>query len=170
MAANTSSCIDNNVLTRIIEGAAGKEEAAFRFARRRTGLLRVIEEVRAECLTRHSVTAFDEIMRRFGMQVLPSAPGSDVTILAHSLGIVAPSRMIDLMLLATARRSGIGLVTGDRGLFSAALRSGYTNVEYRIFQGDLRTRIATYHRIRALVSQHWPDLPPTIFTGSRVGR
>jgi hypothetical protein len=78
--------------------------------------------------------------------------------------------MNDLSLIAAANKHGVGLVTGDKGLFSAALRSGMRKVEFRLFNHTPQARIDAYRWARGIVNQEARGLSPHRFTGSGVGR
>jgi hypothetical protein len=159
--------IDNNTLVRI----AANDPEAVKFATRRSGLLSVTPTIQQEFLNGgRTLNDFNHLANKYNIQILADATPMEIQTLASSLGITSPKRMNDLSLLAAAQKHGIGLVTGDKGLFSAALRSGYTKVEFRIFNHSPQARVDAYQWARDLVKQFLPKTSPHKFTGSGVGR
>ena len=113
---------------------------------------------------------FDAVAAKYNIQMLADASPAEVQQLAARLNITSPKRMNDLSHLAAAQKHGVGLVTGDKGLFKAALRDNYLQVEYRIFEYPQAQRINAYRSIRDFITNHHPGLSPHRFTGSGVGR
>ena len=158
--------IDNNILVQLAAG----DPAAVTFAARRRGLLSVTREIRDEFLVDRSIAEFTRVSIQYEIRILGSASATEVAALATSLGVTSSRRLVDLSLLAAARRHGVGLVTADRRLFSAALRSGLPDPQFRIFTGELSHRIAAINRARNLVRQFRAAENVNRFTGSGIGR
>jgi predicted nucleic acid-binding protein len=158
--------IDNNILTRL---AAGDAEAA-RFANRRRGLLSVTQEVIDQFEIRHGHQEFQRVQSEFEITTIPTAPHAEVLALMQRLNITSLRHATDISLLAAARRTGIGLVTADHQLFSAALRSGYRRVEFRIFEGTATGRINAIRQAQVIARQFARGESVHRFTGSGIGR
>lgn len=158
--------IDNNVFTRLIQG----DSEALTFAGRRSGLLSVTDTVAQEATVRHGAQVVEETIARLGINRISDPSAAVVNARMQALGITSPGRYNDISILVAAEQNGVGLVTADRGLFSAALRARLPDLQFRIFDHSAASRVAAYQRMRALVGQQRPGISAHIFTGSGVGR
>jgi predicted nucleic acid-binding protein len=167
------SLIDNNILTRMAETrlpGGGSEPAdlqALQFAARRSGRIAITETVAQQFLVRHSEAQLRQLQQQYGVRVLPDVGAREVQALQRQLGKTASGDFADTSILAAARRYQMSLVTADKGLLSSALRSGYKQVEFRLFRYSPEARAQRYATIRTeVVRQLAPEVDPNRVTGS----
>jgi hypothetical protein len=126
---------------------------------------------REEFLERATSAEFDELVQTYNLQALPDPDSLEVLDTMRTLNITSRRRYNDISYLVAARDNGFGLVTGDRGLLSAALRDGYWDVEFRFFlpddQGTADQVVRAYSRARSTIQQNAPDVDPHKITGGR---
>lgn len=158
--------IDNNILTRIIQG----DQDALTFAGRRNGLLTITDAIYNEAANLHGPGTVDAAIQAFNINRIADPALADVLAEMQSLGITSPARFNDISLIVAARQNGVGLVTADHGAFSAALRSGLGGTEFRIFDGPATARVAAILRAQGIAAQFSPRTSPYIFTVSPIGR
>jgi Novel toxin 10 len=158
--------IDNNTLTRIIDG----DLDALKFAERQRGKLSVTDRIKNEALAKHSLSVVDKALEDFEISMLPHASDLEVLAFMKQMKITSQKRFVDASLVLDAQLNKVGLVTGDHGVFSLAIRSGLKDVRYRVFEGTEKEIINGYERARRISQQNTPTISPHFYTGSREGR
>ncbi|HEX6099236.1 MAG TPA: SpvB/TcaC N-terminal domain-containing protein [Thermoanaerobaculia bacterium] len=158
------SLIDNNTLSAILQGDA----QALKFAERNAGRLFINTRIAKEALKKYTPEALAQVSERFGIRQLPTNVGR-TRALMNSMGITAAKRFNDLSVVETARHYGLRLVSGDTGVITAALRSGYNKpgqLAARIFEHAQTARVAWYEKARHAVETYAKRINPFSITGS----
>jgi hypothetical protein len=167
--------LDNSVLSELaLRGPDGRRlGSAQRFGDRRRGKLSVTQTQKKEFLEERSLAEFEALVREFGIVEVPDPDPAEVAALMKRLKITSNLRYNDILALTAARQHKVPLSTGDRSLFSAALRlakqygESTAPVEYRKFEGTRSQQLTAYSKARRQVRSNAPlGNDPYTYTGS----
>lgn len=127
--------LDNNILVWIYEKQAG----ALKFAQKYHGLMSIDLTVASEFVAGgRSLRALGELMREHDIRLLEAATDAEATIVMKGIGRTSLSN--DIRIIATARKHGVHLASGDRNLIAGAVRASLesvafgSNIEVRAFR------------------------------------
>ncbi len=157
--------IDNNIFTQIIKG----DTDAIAFASRRSGSLHATDNIIGEALKHHSLEEVGQTLNRYSISRIATPSSRHIFAEMTSLNVSSMKHFNDVSQIVAARQNGLRLITADQTLFRRAYRSGYADIQFRVFDHARSVRIENYSKIRDFLSSQGVSSTHG-YTGSTIGR